>query len=1337
MNSPAFRLSRNTRCHRWCRSSLALTIILVAADARAATFWWSGSGTLWTSTSAWSTTATPVTNPAAVPGSADDVIFQITSATTSNQIGYLNGNQAAQSLSFTTRTPNFTLLSGSTTNSTAQTLTLGSGGVNTNQITTIGNAANPVAIALAASQTWTNNTSLLSTASLNVNASIASSAASGTQTLTVTGGGRIAAFNGNISDGGSGGTIALRHTGVGTIQLDGTNTYSGTTTISGSGTLIVARANSLPGYNTAGRVSLANNTGSTLAFNLDSSGWSNAELDSALANVSFNSGNYVGLQVTTGSQTYSSTVPSGRVISKLGAGTLTLSGNATTLGSFFVGRNDQTTTGTNTVTVATNSTVSIGSGASDTLGVGVWNVDMPQSTFTSVLDLRNATTLTINVGTLQVGVANAAGVTANPKNALLQLPGASTITAATSFVIGDSGAPGGLSSESVTTTGAGTTTVRTPTMTIGASKATGSFTLGAGTLDLAGTAGGRTALGVGDFSNSAAGTSGAFGGTADFSAGTVIASLSSLVVGRMNQTLGGPETALMTLGTSSSNRLDVSGAAATNGAVVVIGRSLNSGTGLTSGTLTIGNLDSASQIVATDNGTAILLGSRTSTGNATGTLNLNGGTITITTTGTGITGGSGTSTVNFNGTTLKAGASSSTWITGLTTANVQSGGARLDSNGFDVTVTQAFSGTGGLVKLGSGTLSLTGVSTYTGTTSLNDGVVNLGSAETAGTSGPLGRSAAANPGSIVLAGGTLQYSISNANDYSGRFSTAANQRYNVDTNGRNVTWATNLSSSGGSLTKVGSGVLVLSGSNSYTGATTVSSGTLQFSSINALRNSSGVNIADGAFLRYSGAADAFNTNITVTSGTGTVTNSGGGTLTLSGGLSKNGTVLRLSGGAFNVTGLITGTSPNSDLVVAGTSTVTLSNTNTYNGPTFVNESSTLVLGTNNAIPNNSVVTLGNATTTGTLNMNGFTDAIGGLGFGSSGGTLRLVATSTSAAPLTSPSGTMTLTNGTLDLAGSGTSAGLYRVLSAQTVSGTFASITGTSDAYQVLTTASSVDYQQKAVLGALTVTNTVTSIITGGSAAFTYTVANNALSGGANLGFSSSLLSNLAGSSSGTAAAGGTSGAISGLVFTGSTIGAGQQGTFTVTAPEAFGATTATGTVSVNVLNHSLASFQSSDSAALTLNLGTYDATASAWTSGSGAFGFSVWNIASDGFLATDTAGLALYNVIFTSGTNIFSTGLSNFANLGAGLSNGYTASVLSPGSLAQGTYQGVYTLKFRDQQDLSGAINTRDLTLTMNVVVVPEPASIALAGVGIAAAAWALRRRQRLAQHDIHWHSC
>ncbi|HEV3415262.1 MAG TPA: autotransporter-associated beta strand repeat-containing protein, partial [Pirellulales bacterium] len=127
----------------------------------------------------------------------------------------------------------------------------------------------------------------------------------------------------------------------------------------------------------------------------------------------------------------------------------------------------------------------------------------------------------------------------------------------------------------------------------------------------------------------------------------------------------------------------------------------------------------------------------------------------------------------------------------------------------------------GLIKTGSGALTLTGANTYTLGTTLSGGTLNLGSAETVGSSGPLGASSSSNHGNIVFSGGTLQYSSVNHNDYSGRFSTAANQSVSIDTNGQNVTFATALTSSGGTLNKLGAGTLTLSAANTYTGVTTL------------------------------------------------------------------------------------------------------------------------------------------------------------------------------------------------------------------------------------------------------------------------------------------------------------------------------------------------------------------------------------------------------------------------------------------------------------------------------------------------------------------------------------
>jgi autotransporter-associated beta strand protein len=77
---------------------------------------------------------------------------------------------------------------------------------------------------------------------------------------------------------------------------------------------------------------------------------------------------------------------------------------------------------------------------------------------------------------------------------------------------------------------------------------------------------------------------------------------------------------------------------------------------------------------------------------------------------------------------------------------------------------------------------------------------------------------------ISFGGGTLQYTAANTTDYSARFSTAASQAISIDTNGQNVTFASNLTSSGGSLAKTGAGTLELTGANTYDLGTTVGAG---------------------------------------------------------------------------------------------------------------------------------------------------------------------------------------------------------------------------------------------------------------------------------------------------------------------------------------------------------------------------------------------------------------------------------------------------------------------------------------------------------------------------------
>jgi autotransporter-associated beta strand protein len=107
-----------------------------------------------------------------------------------------------------------------------------------------------------------------------------------------------------------------------------------------------------------------------------------------------------------------------------------------------------------------------------------------------------------------------------------------------------------------------------------------------------------------------------------------------------------------------------------------------------------------------------------SSSSVTGTYNLNGGTLIT----NSISKGSGTAAFNFGGGTLQARSSFSfpMMLTGI------NGNANIDTARYSaVTISGILSGDGGLNKLGSGTLTLSGSNSYSGETDINAGTLNI------------------------------------------------------------------------------------------------------------------------------------------------------------------------------------------------------------------------------------------------------------------------------------------------------------------------------------------------------------------------------------------------------------------------------------------------------------------------------------------------------------------------------------------------------------------------------------------------------------------------------------
>src|SRR5881396_3618045 len=228
-------------------------------------------------------------------------------------------------------------------------------------------------------------------------------------------------------------------------------------------------------------------------------------------------------------------------------------------------------------------------------------------------------------------------------------------------------------------------------------------------------------------------------------------------------------------------------------------------------------------------------------------------------------------TVGGNATTLTGSlADTNTISLGLTFAATRT--VTVSNAATTLTISGVISGAGGLTKSGSGTVTLSAANTYTGVTTINVGTIAI--AADAGLGAAPGAPTA---GKLTFGGGTLRTTAS--------FTVAANR-------GIALTGAGTISTDPGTtltyggiiagaspLTKAGTGTLIVSGANSYTGATTISAGTLQLGATNAVPSGSAVTVSGGATFDLRGFSDGIGS----LAGAGTVTSGAAGAVTLTAG----------------------------------------------------------------------------------------------------------------------------------------------------------------------------------------------------------------------------------------------------------------------------------------------------------------------------------------------------------------------------------------------------------------------------------------------------------------------
>jgi fibronectin-binding autotransporter adhesin len=659
-------------------------------------------------------------------------------------------------------------------------------------------------------------------------------------TVNALGAGAVATISASLS-----GINGVQKQGIGTLALTGSNNYTGGTLIN-AGTLQINNAFSLGGLTGMATI----NSGTLEALNTISSSRS----------FQFGNANST-IQVDTGaSYTISGIITDGASaggLVKTGSGTLILSGSNTFSGNININAGIlQAGFSNNFVNPVGGSlgnpqavrNISVNNGgtlrfaAGDTFGGATTAV-------VSTLVINAGGTVTNNGSVfttlgpvlLNGGTLTGSGGSGNAQFQMYSLLGAVTVGGTTASTISGSGNTTAEYHLGLSTTFnvADVTANSSPDLIV-----TGNF------IDQTSSNGAASLIKTGAGTMLMSG-SGSYTGTTTISAGTILLGSAFGIGNSVFDT-----TSAGTLSFGSITSLNLGGLTGGNNFVLTNTNGqavdLTIGTGNVNSTYS-GILSGTSNLTKSGTGILTLANAANTFGGVGKTINLNGGLLSIA--GNGSLGNSA-NTLNFNGGGIQFATGAAFDITTARTLTYVGGSFAFDTNGNDIAFANSIGGgsAGGLIKAGSGILTLNGTNNYSGGTTITGGEIFMGNALALG---------GTKTGNLTVTSGTL------------------------DLNGNSLTFGSLTTGSTGLITSTGAGQIVLSSSSatSTTSAGSIVEGAATFSFIKAgagtltISNTSGfsggVQIRSGTLLLGFAATTP---SVNLISGTATPLTLGGATL---------------------------------------------------------------------------------------------------------------------------------------------------------------------------------------------------------------------------------------------------------------------------------------------------------------------------------------------------------------------------------------------------------------------------------------------------------------------------